>query len=191
MTQRTKLYTTLGLLVFLGGLGAANYYANGTTLTGDVQNSQSSIPVEGVRKQEGPNVSEVIQTAGFTSGPSPDLSFLAQIAGSGTRIDSLAIQKDADWVGSVTWIDTPEAKSYFSALKEALLGAFSIDVTDLKDETKQGGNQPVRNELTFFDPALSAERLRFVRVRERLYEFHIVLGKEAVLESFIEQLTTK
>lgn len=191
MKNVTKLTTTLGLLAFLGGLGAVNYYATGDSpLTGSVT-QQSSQPDGAVRKQVGPDVPSTIQTSGFIAAPSEDLSFLAQITGSGTRIDSLAIKKDTDWIGSVTWIDSPDAKTYFAALKEALLGAFSIDVADLKDETKQGGNQPVRNELSFYDPALSSERLRFVRVRERLYEFHLALGKEDVIEPLIEQLTTK
>ncbi len=64
-------------------------------------------------------------------------------------------------------------------------------MTDLKDETLRSDTGLVRNYLTFLDPSLSTERLIFVRVRERLYEFHVVTGKEEVMNILIQSLTTK
>ncbi len=200
MTPRTKVIVTVLLLVFLGGLGIADFYfskagqiANNPGIPSGSGSSvaTTSIPSGGVRKQNGPEVAGAIAAAGFTTTDTNDLSFLAQIAGSGAEIKALAILKDGDRAGSVTWIETPKVKSYFIALKEALLSAFSPQMTNLKDQTLQGNAVPVRNYLTFTDPSLSAERLVFIRVRERLYEFHIANGKDDVMNALIETMTTK
>jgi len=104
-------------------------------------------------------------------------------------VQTLTLLQNGDRTGSVTWIDSGDVKTYFISLKEGLLAAFSPKVQDLNDETVEGDNQPVRNILTFYDPALSEERLTFVRVRERLYEFHTVLGKEQQMTAVINALT--
>lgn len=201
MSPRSKVIVTVILLMFLSGIGAADYYvANGgfpsfnmgTTGSGStVSVATSSIPRGGVRKQSGPPVEDAIKAAGFTTTDTSDLSFLAQIAGSGTEIHAIAILQNGDRAGSVTWIETPKVKNYFISLKEALLTAFSPQVQGLRDETMQGENMPVRNYLTFLDTSLSTERLVFVRVRERLYEFHIANGKDDVMNALIETVTTK
>ncbi|UPA22237.1 hypothetical protein K8942_04265 [Candidatus Peribacteria bacterium] len=194
MTSRSKIIITSLLLVFLGGLSAADYYlsaGHGTVTRSGSGSTISSVPVGGVRKQSGPDVETIIAAEGFTTSSTSDLSFLAQIGGSDTEIEAQAILKDGDRAGSVTWIESPKVKTYFISLKEALLTAFSADMRDLKDETLQSPTGPVRNYLTFVDPSLSTERLVFVRVRERLYEFHIVLGKEEMMNTLIQAITTK
>lgn len=205
MSSRAKIITTVALLVFLGGLGIADYQlskapalqddtvaqTSSTTTTVTTSGSVAAVPTGGVKKQNGPAVADTIAAAGFSTTDSNDLSFLTQIAGSGTTINSLAILKNGDRAGSVTWIESPRVKNIFIALKEALLTAFSSKVQDLKDQTLTPNDGPVRNELTFFDPTLSTERLVFVRVRERLFEFHIVIGKEDTFNPLIEALTAK
>ncbi len=197
MSSTAKIVTTVILLVFLAGLGVTDYYLSAGHMVANQAGSGSTVtpdngtaPVGGVRKQTGPNVKTALEADGFTTTSTNDLSFLAQI-GSGAQIDALAVLKDGDRAGSVTWIDSPKVKNYFIALKEALLTAFSPEMTDLKDETLRSDNGPVRNYLTFLDPSLSTERLVFVRVRERLYEFHVVIGKEEVMNTLIQSLTTK
>lgn len=202
MSSRTKVIVTLLLLVFLGGLGIADFYlskapqfasntAGNSSSVSSVTTTGSGTPIVGVRKQNGPDVAGAIATAGFTTTDTNDLSFLAQIAGSGAEIKALAILKNGDRAGSVTWIESPKVKNYFIALKEALLSAFSPQMKDLKDQTLEGPDVPVRNYLTFMDPSLSAERLVFIRVRERLYEFHIANGKEDIMNTLIDTMTTK
>lgn len=204
MSPRVKLIVTAILLVFLGGLGVADYYLSSSTTTADVttptsQATTSTMPAvtgtgtqqAGVSVNNGPDIASFIESQGFTTTKSDELSFLAQIAGSGAQINSLAVMKDGDRAGSVTWIETPAVKTNFIALKEALLTAFSPKVQGLQDQTIEAPNQPVRNVLSFFDPALSAEKLTFVRVRERLYEFHIANGKDDVMQQLIDALTTK
>jgi hypothetical protein len=201
MSQRAKIITTILLLIFLGALSIADYYLssahvvseNGTSssVTNGTGSTVTGSPTGGVKKQNGPDVAQTVDGLGFTTTDTNDLSFLAQIAGSGAQIHAIAVLKDGDRAGSITWIDSTNVKNYFIALKEALLTAFSPQMTDLKDETQQGENMPVRNYLTFLDPTLSTERLVFVRVRERLYEFHIATGKEDIMNALIDAMTTK
>lgn len=210
MSPRVKLIVTAVLLVFLGGLGVADYYLSGSQTTAEVttgMNQQASVtpPAQtstgtvatnpqqqtGVSVNNGPAIETTIQSLGFTTESSTELSFLAQVAGSGAQIHSLAILQNNDRVGSVTWIESPAVKTNFIALKEALLTAFSPNVQGLQDQTIESPNQPVQNVLSFFDPSLSAEKLTFVRVRERLYEFHIANGKDDVMQQLIDGLTTK
>ena len=212
MTSRTKIITTLFLLVFLVGLGVTDYYLSSGDFTASVDqpsdsganssslSSKSSATVAanssvaavtGVKKQNGPDVKLIIESNGFTTAKSDSLSFIAQVSGSGAEVHTFALLQNGDRAGSITWIESGDVKNQFIALKEALLKTFSPQVKDLKDETLQGNDLPVRNQLSFFDPTLSAERLSFVRVRERLFEFHITAGKEVVMQKLIEAVTTK
>jgi len=208
MNPRNKLIVTLALLVLLGGLGTADYLLSGdeysAQLTDDSAMNDDDKPMAssasssdgvmtegGVAKHKGPDALAVLQEMGFTAAASEDLSLLSQVVSDGTDVNSIAILMNGDRAGSVTWVESPEVKNYFIALKEALLGAFSPQMTDLKDETLQETGKPVRNLLTFFDPAISEERILFARSRERLYEFHIVAGKEESMNQLVEELTSK
>ncbi len=200
MTPRSKIIVTLSLLVFLGALGAADFFITNDVYVADVtgdngtdgsESSAMSIVTTslGVKKGTGPNVDESAKNLGFTTEESSDLTFLSQVASEEPSIHSLTLIKDNDRAGSVTWIESPSVKKHFVALKEALIGSFSSDVKDLKDTTEELPNEPTRNILTFLDPALSTERMIFVRVRERLYEFHVVMGKEDSVQGLIEEVT--
>lgn len=197
MTPRMKLIVTLVLVVLLGGMGAADYYFSGNQYAGDVSNDGNTDmgtnqpPAGAVAKATAPAVSDVASQHNLTVQPNDDLSLLAQVVKDGTKVEGLAILKDGDRVGSVTWVQSGEVKNYFIALKEALLSAFSPQVRDLRDETVQDPGEPVRNILTFLDPSLSEERIIFVRIRERLYEFHVTTGKEETMNDLIDGLTSK
>lgn len=196
MTPRNKFLITLALLLVLGGLGVADYLYQGNSylgsLTGDQPNGDALNPPEGaVAKNSGPTVEQIAEEQNLTTGESGDLSLLAQIITDGTAVRSLAILSEGDRAGSVTWVESGNVKEYFITLKDALLGSFSPDMRDLKDETLVEAGKPVRNVLTFLDPALSEERIVFVRVRERLFEFHLAAGKEETMNTFIEALTGK
>jgi len=75
------------------------------------------------------------------------------------------------------------------ALKEALHTTFSPEMRDLVDEVQTREGRPPRNLLTFLDPAINSERVVFIRVRERLYEFHIAPGRDDSIYDLIESLT--
>ncbi len=198
MTTKAKALSTGALLVVLIGLGAADYISNnglpaalpstgsGSVSSAIVENPTNTDPVA---KQAGVDVPSALSQLGYETQSSTDLSMLSQVVTG--QPQTLVLLKNSDRVGSVTWIDSPQVKAFFISLKEGLLSAFSPNVQDLRDETLQGEGQPVRNMLTFLDPSLSEERLVFVRVRERLYEFHIASGKETEMNALIEVLTTK
>jgi len=199
MTPRNKLIVTMTLLLLLSGLGAADYYYSGNEysaqLNGDEGDTNgtpqvdATLPPGAVAKNNGPEVATVIGAEGLTTSESSDLSLLSQVVTGEASVESLAVLSEGDRAGSVTWVQTGDVKTIFISLKEALLSSFSSEVRDLRDETVQEAGKPVRNILTFFDPSLSEERIVFVRVRERLYEFHIATGKEETMNGVIEGLT--
>ena len=127
---------------------------------------------------------------GYTLKLSTDLSMIGQVVGTTVPVNALTILKDNDRIGAVVWIESPEVKTTFNSLKDALLATFSPQVKDLEDTTKIDPGMPIRNVLTFLDPSLSEERLTFVRVGERFLEFHSVVGKEDAMSKAIESLST-
>lgn len=194
MTPRAKIVTTALLLVGLAGIGAADYLFAGDEYAADLTGggSASSVAVTGsggVAKAGEPDVVSTMATLGLQTQPSEDLTFLAQVSGD-APVDSMAILLNGDRVGSVSWIDG-DAKAAFITLKEALLSAFSDKVSDLSDRTYQEEGKPTRNVLTFRDPALSEETLTFVRVRERLYEFHSSGSGSAAIQTAMDALTAR
>lgn len=207
MTPRAKLAVTFVLLALLGSLGAADYYLSGsqyaaflTQGAGDTPDdvvdvattpTDSTVPAGAVAKAKGPNVEDIAREQSMELRPGNDLTLLAQVASDGPAVQSFALMKDQDRIGSVAWIESSAVKETFTALKEALIAAFSPGLQDLKDETIQGADKPTRNLLTFLDPSLSEERIVFIRVRERLYEFHVALGKEPAMNEFVEIVTTR
>gem|GEM_PF-2826471 len=190
MTTRTKIATTALLLVALTGIGIADYEFAGREYAADLGGQQpiATGTGSGVAKADGTNVQEMLSGMGIATQTSEDLTFLAQVSRN-APVSSLVILENGDRAGSVSWIDG-DAKSAFIAIKEALLTAFSADVQGLSDKTLQEEGKPTRNVLTFRDPALSEETLTFIRVRERLYEFHTA-GSSSVMQQVIDGLTTK
>lgn len=188
MTTRAKITTTTLLLLGLIGVGIADYQFAGREYAAELL-AETRMQQNGVAKTNGPDVPTTLQSMDVDVQESEDLTFLAQIA-RGETVRSLVILQQGDRIGSVSWIDG-DAKELFIDLKEALLTAFSTEVSDLSDQTFQEEGLPVRNVLTFRDPALSEERLTFIRVRERLYEFHSATGKEATMHEIINALTTQ
>ena len=193
MTTRAKIVTTVLLLVALTGVGAADYYFAGREYAADLTGSQPK-PTDGgdtggVAKAGEADVESTLEAMGLTLASSEDLTFLAQVSRD-QEVQSFTIMKDNDRVGSVSWIDG-DGKHAFISLKEALLSAFSDQVTGLSDKTLQEEGRPTRNVLTFRDPALSEETLTFVRIRERLYEVHAAQNKEDAVNAAIEALTAR
>jgi hypothetical protein len=189
MTTRAKIATTVLLLVALTGVGAADYYFEGREYAAELTDAGSpDTGSGGVAKAEGPDVAAVLGALGLQATASEDLTFLAQVSRD-AEVHSLVVLQGGDRAGSVSWIDG-DAKDAFIALKQALLTAFSDKVEGLSDKTYQDEGSPTRNVLTFRDPALSEETLTFVRVRERLYEFHAT-GSGTTMQAVIDGLTTK
>jgi hypothetical protein len=206
MESRSQTALTLGVVAVLIGLGAADVVlmeglpaalpeAPGT-ISQVVEplpstNGQQPIAPGGVAKATGPRVPEVLATLGFQerSTKKSDVLLNQIIPSEVTSIDSRILLLKGDRAGLVAWIDSPDVKAYFIALKEALHNTFSPQLQDLVDETQKRDGLPTRNILTFLDPALSNERLVFVRVQQRLYEFHVTEGQDEAIFELLEKLT--
>ena len=143
----------------------------------------------GVRKLSGPNIEETLASLSLASTATEQMSIIRRVIPEKIPVTTIVVMKDGDRVGLLSSTESPQVKTYFLALKEALHTSFTPDMRELVDETQQRPGHPVRNFLTFFDPGIDTERLVFVRVRERLYEFHIAEGKDDDMFAVIEALT--
>jgi hypothetical protein len=200
MTYRSKIIVTAALILVLGGIAAADVYLSEDDILGGLPLPQDGIQNQvpplgqtgtgvGVARRQAANVNDVLIALGYSVQPSDESSIISQVVDETVTVNVLKILKD-DLVGTVIWIDTPDSKNFFLSLKDALLAAFSPQVKDLSDETKVDPGKPVRNVLTFLDPTLSEERLTFVRMSDRLMEFHTVSGKETEMQTVIDALST-
>ncbi|MDA1209182.1 MAG: hypothetical protein O2904_04100 [bacterium] len=155
-----------------------------------LQGSTSSNGAVGVQKSSGPDVLETLVRTGFSFTDNKDTTLLSQIIPADiAEVQAHVLMKDNDRVGLLAWTESLQVKVYFIALKEALHSTFSPKMQDLVDETQTREDRPPRNLLTFLDPAISEERIVFVRIRERLYEFHVSKGKDEEIFELIEALT--
>ncbi len=125
----------------------------------------------------------------FTAEETTQKSLLSAVVKDPSIVETRVLLMNGDRAGLIAWIETPDVKQVFMVLKDSLAALFSTQVRDLLDEMQSPPGSPPRNFLTFLDPALSEERFVFVRIRERLYEFHIAPGKEEVMYQLVEELT--
>lgn len=155
-----------------------------------VQIPAKPTPTDGIRRNLGPNIKEVLQRRLFETAPTNEKIILQKIIPvEEATLQSYVLLKGGDRAGMIAWTNTPKVKQFYLILKEALHSAFTSQVQDLLDETQRREGRPTRNLLTFFDPGLLSERVVFVRVREQLYEFHITEGSSGVIFDLIEELT--
>jgi len=207
----TKPRVTTGLLLVLALLASADYAlversarpapAAQSTTTGQTSTSSESRvsaqvssapqPPATIAKPTGPDVPAVLASHAFALTDPSETSILDRVipAENGEMIVVHVLLKNDDRAGLAAWVDSPQVKQYFLILKEALHASFSPQVSDLLDETQQRENKPIRNLLTFLDPGIAPERIVFVRVRQRLYEFHIAEGMDDAIFAAIEALT--
>jgi len=152
----------------------------------------SIIPGQGVRRNDGPDILTTLVSRGFTfqDPPSGERIVLSRVITDGkTPVTSKVLLQDGDRAGVISWVQSPDVKRHYLSLKDLLHASFTTKVKDLIDETQRREGHPVRNLLTFFDAGLLPERVVFIRVRERLLEFHIAEGKADVMFDVIEELT--
>lgn len=197
MDTRSKTGVTLGLLIALIGLGAADYYLLGNETvaqlapaTGDETQSDPAKTRPDLSREE---IDAAAAAAGLETRDVGDVSLLAQLVRQKATVEATAVLSKGDRAGFVAWTSTPDAYATYLELKEALLPAFTAGVRDLKDETIQPAQtgQPVRYLLTFFDPGISEERIVFYLSGNDLYEFRIAEGNDDVMYVFIESLAQR
>ena len=201
MSSQSKLLITAAFLLCLVGIGSADaLFTRSLIMLPSLGDTEEIVPPPtdqppppdnsgGITKQSGPNVREVLQALGLEQSTTQDVSIIRRVIPEEINVQTTVLLKDGDRIGMISWAETPLVKTYFLALKEALHTSFTAQMTDLVDETQRPEGKPVRNFLTFLDPGLSPERLVFIRVRERMYEFHIAEGKDDQMFLLVEALT--
>lgn len=140
-----------------------------------------------------PSTAETVQNLltqlQFTPQESTEDTLLKQLAAGEVPTPTLVLLLENDRSGLVSWLESQDARLYFSALKEALSSSFSPELNDLQDEVQELPGNRTREVLSFSDPALSAERITIVLIGNMLYEFHSSPGKEERISALIEALT--
>lgn len=136
------------------------------------------------------HVLNTLTTLQFTAQESSEDTLLRQLAADETTVHALVLLAENDRSALLAWAESPDAGTYFSALKEALSASFSPDLQDLRDDREilPGGRS--RDILSFHDKALSAERITIVHTGNSLYEFHIASGQEERIGALIDALST-
>lgn len=136
-------------------------------------------------------VLDILTTLQFTAQESSEDTLLRQLAaGDDIPVHALVLLAEDDRSALLAWIESPDAGTYFSALKEALSASFSPDLQDLRDDRELLPGDRSRDILSFRDKALSAERITIVHTGNTLYEFHIASGQEERIGALIEALST-
>ncbi|MBM3228248.1 hypothetical protein FJZ27_05335 [Candidatus Peribacteria bacterium] len=203
--MRSKVLLSTAILTCATALGVSDaYFVEGglpqpalgdETMAGDQTSSQpsdagSASGAGGVRKALGPDVLTLLTTQGFERQDSNELSILRTVIPSQeATVSQYVLLTGGDRAGLIAWTESPNVKHYFLALKEALHASFSPHIKDLRDEAQRLPGKPPRNFLTFFDVALSPERIVFLRVRERLYEIRVTEGHEEAIFALVDALT--
>ncbi len=204
MKTSSKVAVTSLAVLAIAGLAASDALLREKSLTGQLglwleggeESSVSSVATgtgstSSVAMDPAGNKDQLLQTLvaqGFTFEEKEEPSFLRQIL-PGSQIPTVTLLKDGDRAGSLAWIVTPESAKAYQTLKESLLQSFSANLQDLKDETQEIPGKPVRSTLTFLDPALSTERLLFVKTGDALIELHITTGKEDAVAPLVDSLS--
>ena len=143
----------------------------------------------GAAEDNGPDIFAEFNAQNIVTNTTKEESLIGSIVPDSMHRKSRVLLEINDRIAFFAWMESPNVKDYFSSLKEALRASFSSDLRDLVDETQERPGKPVRNVLSFIDPAIHEDRLLFVRARERLYEFHVVPGKEAQVQALMDALT--
>lgn len=205
MAEKVKITVSILALMLILGVadvvvleGSPSYQAKQTDATTptvisrhepEPEEPTSTGPNGGVRKNDGPNVEKTLGLQGFSITETSEKIILDTVVTGGDTVERKALLMNGDRAGVMAWVSSPQVKKHYVVLKEALHSAFTPEVQDLLDETQRRESHPTRNLLTFFDPGLLSERVVFVRVRERLYEFHVAEGASDQIFNLIEDLT--
>lgn len=189
MSGRLKALTALGYIAFLVALGVTDAtFTSGMTIY--PRNVYQVTRVEtGIARQRDPDVFATLQELKIETSATQKESLLSRIVPSQIPLTSRVLLQNNEGLGFFSYVESPDVRAFFMALKDALHQSFSKDVRDVVDIMEAPENRPVRNVLSFVDPSLSSDKIILVRVRSRLYEFHVPEAKEPVIRALIEKLT--
>lgn len=143
----------------------------------------------GVQKKEATDIGAILESQNLEPTKSSEKGLLTRVVPETTPVQTYVLLEEGDRFGFLAYVQAADVRMYFSSLKEALQQSFSAQMRELEDITETPEKSPVRNILSFIDPALSEEKMYFVRSRDRLIELHVVSGKEKEAKLLIEKLT--
>lgn len=198
MQQRKHALVAGMFLLVLAGLGGAEAYILRDKLRGALTSGPTLVAlddrgpvlaVDGVQRDDGSPVDALLQRTPFEARASSSPMFL-EVLLPDEAVEIRDLFTENEFAGSIAWVESPEVKEDFLALKDALLPAFSPQLSALVDTTIRSPGLPTRNILSFRDPALNPNRLSFVRARNRLFELHAAPGMETALEALLDTVTT-
>ncbi len=140
------------------------------------------------RKNSGIDVQAVLASLQLVPQPTAEASLL-KLSAQGVSVQTVVLLSNNDRAALFSWIESDDVKTVFSALKSALQEQFSPKLQNLVDVTRTPENGPPADVLSFSDPAISPESIMFLRVRNRLYELHIVEKSKNAIEQLIAALS--
>lgn len=140
-----------------------------------------------MKKKSSVNVDEVIQKLGLTAVQTSERSLLS-LAVTTVPVRTSVLLLRSDRALFLSWIESDEVKDIMTNLKKSLQDQFSVQVTNLLDETRQSPDGPPMDVLRFLDPSISSEEIYILRVRNRLYEIHVAKNGTDVLGQLMEEL---
>ncbi len=139
------------------------------------------------KKRQSVNVDDVFQRLQLIKKDTTELS-LIHLMNDSPAVKTVVLLRNNDRALLFSWIESDEVKDLFSNLKRALQEQFSGQLKDLIDETRTSASGSPIDTLSFIDPAISKEKIVFLRIRNRLYEIHIAKNGEDVLDMLTEEL---
>jgi hypothetical protein len=188
MRINRRLLVTSGFVIILLGLGVTDAVLtrNLNMIPESAGGTESSVPTV---VETGPDVFEVLNSLGIVTQGTREEGLLEQVVPAEVKVEKRVILKGDDRLGYFAWLESPDVTVYLSAMKDALRSSFSSQMRDLVDEVQNIAGKPTRDVLSFIDPSIHEERILFVRIGTRLYEFHIPEGKEPETQTLMDELT--
>lgn len=144
---------------------------------------------QSTKKQSGVNVDNVLASLQLVARPTDEASLLALTVNDPSLVKTMALLRNNDRALLFAWAEGDQVKTILSAIKQALQDQFSGKLTGLVDETRTQENGPPYDILSFTDPAISSERIIFLRVRNRLYEIHVAANGADVVDALLAALS--
>jgi hypothetical protein len=194
MSRAATIAVSGGFLLVLAGLAAtdAALTANTRALPSlqepdDAVIGDTSLPP--IRRKPGPDVIAVATAHDFSAVTGDEATLLERVLPAAFPVNKRVLLQDNDRASSLAWIESGQVRDIFTNVKKELRQSFSANVKDLIDERQTERGKPPRDVLSFVDPAIHTDRVLIVRVRQRLYEFHITAGKEPAIDRLIDALT--
>ncbi len=144
---------------------------------------------QSTKKQSNVNVDNVLASLQLVARPTDEASLLALTVNDPSLVKTMALLRNNDRALLFAWAEGDQVKTILSAIKQALQDQFSGKLSGLVDETRTQENGPPYDILSFTDPAISTERIIFLRVRNRLYEIHVAANGADVVDALLAALT--